>query len=76
MAGGAGNIREMRALTVDPGHPDSIYFDTAPPQPDGGGAVLVRALALFARRVPLSRSREAFERRSGDIKVVIDFSEA
>jgi threonine dehydrogenase-like Zn-dependent dehydrogenase len=29
---------------------------------------------LITRRVPLSRWREAFERRDGDIKVVIDFT--
>jgi threonine dehydrogenase-like Zn-dependent dehydrogenase len=31
---------------------------------------------LIARRVPLSRWREAFERRPDDIKVVVDFAEA
>jgi hypothetical protein len=29
---------------------------------------------LITRRVPLSRWREAFENRTGDIKVVLDFS--
>jgi glucose 1-dehydrogenase len=31
---------------------------------------------LITRRVPLARWREAFEQRPGDIKVVVDFSEA
>jgi hypothetical protein len=29
---------------------------------------------LITRRVPLSRWSEAFERRDGDVKVVVDFS--
>jgi threonine dehydrogenase-like Zn-dependent dehydrogenase len=31
---------------------------------------------LITRRVPLARFSEAFERRPGDIKVVIDFAPA
>ncbi|HTT49120.1 MAG TPA: glucose 1-dehydrogenase [Pseudolabrys sp.] len=31
---------------------------------------------LITRRVPLARWREAFEQRPGDIKVIVDFSEA
>ena len=36
----------MRALTVTPGHPNSISLDEVPPPPISDGAVLVRALAL------------------------------
>lgn len=36
----------MRALTVRPGHANSIHLDDVPPPPDSDGAVLVRALAL------------------------------
>jgi threonine dehydrogenase-like Zn-dependent dehydrogenase len=36
----------MRALTVKPGHPNSISLDDVPSPPASDGAVLVRALAL------------------------------
>ena len=36
----------MRALTVQPGHPNSISLDDVPAPPQSDGAVLVRALAL------------------------------
>jgi threonine dehydrogenase-like Zn-dependent dehydrogenase len=36
----------MRALTVQPGHPNSLRLDDIPPPPASEGDVLVRALAL------------------------------
>ncbi len=36
----------MRALTVEPGRPNSIRLDEVPPPPQSDGDVLVRALAL------------------------------
>ena len=36
----------MRALTVQPGQPNSIRLEDVPPPPPSDGAVLVRALAL------------------------------
>ena len=36
----------MRALTVNPGQPNSLNLDEVPPPPESDGAVLVRALAL------------------------------
>jgi len=36
----------MRALTVEPGRPNSIKLEEVPPPPESDGAVLVRALAL------------------------------
>ncbi len=36
----------MRALTVQPGQPNSIQLENVPPPPPSDGAVLVRALAL------------------------------
>ena len=36
----------MRALTVNPGQPNSLNLDEVPPPPESDGAVLVRAMAL------------------------------
>ncbi len=36
----------MRALTVEPGRPNSISLEEVPPAPPSEGAILVRALAL------------------------------
>lgn len=66
----------MRAPTVDPGHANSICLDTGTPPLASDGAVWVRALALFAWRVPLPHRHKAFERRFGGIKAVIDFGGA